>query len=300
MQKFTTSLALAFVWTLSLLPTPITRLIGSVLGSLGYHVARSRRSVGVKNLTLCFPEMSQAEKNKIIKQHFKYLITSALQYGLVFYASKQRIQKLVKLKNLEYVLEHYGRRPVILLCPHFVGLDLGAIRLTHEVIGFSIYSRQKNSLITEKLKDARLRFIKDKGGKVFARQEGLRPVLKELKQTKHVFYYLPDQDFGERDSIYVPFFAHPTCATVNVLPKLVEFSNAVVVPTAVYWEKDHYEMVFFKAWDNYPTGNLEDDIIRMNKFVESAVMHDIPQYFWLHKRFKTQPGQERGLLYKDC
>ena len=125
-------------------------------------------------------------------------------------------------------------------------------------------------------------------------------VLKELRNTKHVFYYLPDQDFGERDSCYVPFFAHPTCATVNALPKLAQFSNAVVVPTAVYWEKDHYEMVFFKACDNYPTDNLENDIIRMNEFVESAVMHAIPQYFWLHKRFKTQPGQERGLLYKDC
>lgn len=300
MQKFLTSIALGLVWVLSLLPTPVSRFIGSVLGTLGFYLVKNRRNVGIRNLTLCFPEMSQEEKNAIIKQHFKYLITSALQYGLVFYASPDRIKKLVKLKDLDFVLEYYGKRPVVLLCSHFVGLDLGAIRLTLEIVGFSIYSKQKNSLITEKLKDARLRFIKDKGGKVFARQEGLRPVLKELKQTNHVFYYLPDQDFGERDSLFVPFFSQPTCATVNVLPKIVQLTNAVVIPTAVFWENDHYEMVFYKAWDNYPTGNLENDVIRMNKFIENVVKYKLPQYFWLHKRFKTQPGLERGFLYKDC
>jgi KDO2-lipid IV(A) lauroyltransferase len=300
MQKFLTAMALVLVRLLSYLPTPITRMLGSILGSLGYAIAKSRRNIGIKNLSLCFPDMTKTEKHRIIKEHFTYLVTSALQYGLVFYASKERIQKLVKLKNLDNLLKHYQQQPIILLCPHFVGLDLGAIRLTHEVVGFSIYSKQKNSLIADKLKDARLRFIKDKGGKVFARQEGLRPVLKELRQTKHVFYYLPDQDFGERDSIYVPFFAYPTCATVNVLPKLVQMANAVVVPTSVYWTGEYYEMEFYPAWDNYPTNSLESDIIRMNQFVEQSVMKNITQYFWLHKRFKSQPNQERGSLYKDC
>ena len=59
-------------------------------------------------------------------------------------------------------------------------------------------------------------------------------------------------------------------------------------------------MEFYDAWDNYPTDNLEADVIRMNKFVEQAVMKNISQYFWLHKRFKTQPGVERGSIYKDC
>ena len=300
MQKFMTGVALLLVRFLSILPTPITIALGSVLGTLGYYIAKGRTNVGIKNLSLCFPEMSETEKHRIIKEHFKYLLTTGLQYGLIFYASKERIGKLVKLKNLDNLLKYYQKQPVILLCPHFVGLDLGAMRLSHEVVGFGMYSKQKNSLITEKLKDARLRFIKDKGGKVFARQEGLRPIIKELRQTKKIFYYLPDQDFGERDSIYIPFFAHPTCATVDVLPKLVRLANAIVVPTTVYWTGTNYEMEFYPAWDNYPTDNLETDVIRMNKFIEQAVSKNISQYFWLHKRFKTQPGVPRGSIYKDC
>lgn len=299
-MNIVTLVVLFIVRLISMLPLNMIGKIGSALGVVGFYLAKKRRNVGLKNLSLCFPQMSIDEKRSIIKQHFKYLVTSALEYGLVFYAKPERLRQFIHLKNFEYVLEHYGNRPVILLCPHFVGLDLGAIRLTLDIVGFSIYSRQKNSLITEKLKEARIRFIKDQGGAVFARQDGLRPILKRLKETKQVFYYLPDQDFGERDSIYVPFFAYPTCATVNVLPKLVQLSNAVVVPLAVYRVGDHYEVEFTEAWDNYPSGDITADVSRMNKYIEGAVSKNIAQYFWLHKRFKTQPNQERGALYKDC
>ncbi|MEN9391333.1 MAG: hypothetical protein RL017_631, partial [Pseudomonadota bacterium] len=189
---------------------------------------------------------------------------------------------------------------VIILCPHFVGLDLGAIRLSLEVVGYSVYSKQKNDSITDKLVQARIRFFKDKGGKIFARQDGLRVIIKKLRETKRVFYYLPDQDFGERDSIFVPFFAFPNCATVSALPKIVKMTNAVVVPAAVYKKGNGYEMEFFPAWENYPTTDITQDVIRMNQFVEAAVSKDIAQYFWLHKRFKTQPQMERGSIYKDC
>lgn len=300
MQRILTNLGLLIIRILSFLPTNLTMLFGSALGFIGYHIAKSRRNVGIKNLTLCFPDMSEEEKHKIIKQHFKHLMTSGLEYGLVFYASRERLKKMVQIKNLDFVLEHYEKRPVILLCPHFVGLDLAAIRLSLEVIGYSLYSRQKNSLVAEKLKEARIRFVKDKGAEIFARQEGLRPIIKRLRETKRVFGYLPDQDFGERDSIYVPFFAYPTCATVNVLPKLVSLTDAVVVPLSIHRVGKTYELEFFRAWDNYPTNNLEDDVIRMNKFVETVIMKDISQYFWLHKRFKSQPNLPRGFLYKDC
>ncbi|MDQ5921856.1 MAG: Kdo2-lipid lauroyltransferase/acyltransferase, partial [Pseudomonadota bacterium] len=203
-MNIVTLVVLFIVRLISMLPLNMIGKIGSALGVVGFYLAKNRRNVGLKNLSLCFPQMSIDEKRSIIKQHFKYLVTSALEYGLVFYAKPERLRQFIHLKNFEYVLEHYGNRPVILLCPHFVGLDLGAIRLTLDIVGFSIYSRQKNSLITEKLKEARIRFIKDQGGAVFARQDGLRPILKRLKETKQVFYYLPDQDFGERDSIYVP------------------------------------------------------------------------------------------------
>lgn len=297
MDKILLRLGLLLLWLINLLPMFIIRFFGICLGLLGYYLTKKRRNIGIKNLTLCFPEMSEAEKHRIIKEHYKYLMTSALEYGLLFYASEWKIRRLITIKNKEVLDKYYHKRPMILLCPHFVGLDLCGSRLSLEYSGVSIFTQLKSSQLTKRIRQARTRFMKHRGGEVFVRNDGLRGVIKKLRTDKEIFYYLPDQDLGERDSIYVPFFAHPTCATVNVLPKLVSLTNAVVIPVAIYRVGNSYEIELSDAWENYPSGNLEQDVIRMNKVIETAVMKNIAQYFWLHKRFKSQPNMPRGSIY---
>ena len=300
MQNFLIRILLCILWLLSKTPMYITEKFGRFLGVIGFYCAKNRRNIGLKNLALCFPQMSEKERIDIIKQHFKSLCISILEYGIIFYAKEEQIRNLVRVKNFQHVLEYYQKKPVILLCSHFVGLDFAAIRLSLDLAGVSVASNQKNLLITEKLKSARMRFMKTNGSKVFSRQDGLRQAIKELRRTKQSFYYLPDQDYGEKDSIYVPFFAFPTCATTDGLPRITKIIDGVVIPVRVFRRNNHYEVEIFKAWENYPTNNIESDVIFMNKFIENSIMQDISQYFWLHKRFKTQPGQERGIIYKDC
>ena len=60
-----------------------------------------------------------------------------------------------------------------------------------------------------------------------------------------------------------------------------------------------YEVEFFEDLDNYPSNDLENDVTRMNQFIEKVALEHIYEYYWLHKRFKTQKGvEERGLIYK--
>lgn len=298
MANFGIRIALFLTWCVSFLPVKVISWIGSLVGVITYHMVSKRRKVGIKNLSLCFPDMSEAEKERIIREHFKYISKSGIEYSMMFYASKERIKKLVSIKNFHFLEQYYKKRPVILLCPHFVGLDIGASRLNMEIEGYSLFSLQKNNMLGERLKKARLRFSGPET-RIFSRQEGLRTIIRELKRSKLIFYYLPDQDFGERDSIYTSFFAQDSCATITTLPKLAKLTNAVIIPMITYRVGDHYEVNFYEAWDNYPTDNIENDVIRMNKFIEDVVLKALPQYYWLHKRFKTQPNQERGNIYKD-
>ena len=299
MKKILFYFTLLVLRLISLLPMVVIRVIGISFGILGYYIAIKRRNIGIKNLSLCFPAMTVQEKHKIIKEHFKYLLTSGFEYSLLFYASSTRIRRIVKVKNPELIDKYYHHRPIILLCPHFVGLDLCGLRLSLDYSGISMFTKQKNDIITERIRQARIRFMKHRGGNVLARNDGLRPVIKKLRTDKEIFYYLPDQDLGERDSLYVPFFAHPTCATVNALPKLASLTNAVVIPLAIYRVGNHYEIELSEPFDDYPTSNLENDVIRMNKFIESAIDKNIAQYFWLHKRFKSQPNIPRGSIYNN-
>ena len=124
------------------------------------------------------------------------------------------------------------------------------------------------------------------------RQQGLRPVLKALKQMKP-FYYLPDMDFGPKESIFSPFFGVPA-ATIPALSRLVRLTGARVIPCITRQVADGYEVELQPAWTDFPGASVEADTEFMNRFIESEVLKMPEQYFWLHKRFKTRPpGEQR-------
>lgn len=286
------------IWLISKLPDRLFRYCGKFLGLWGYLFFKKRVKIGLLNLSLCFKEMDNRQKKKIIYRHFQSLMIASLEYSLLFFATKKRINEKVIYNNRGILDQYYGKKPIILLCPHFIGLDLAASKISLDYVGISIYSQQKNLVINNKLKQARVRFMQERGGAIYPRTDGLRTVIKRLRQDNILFYYLPDQDLGEKDSIYVPFFDHPTCATVSVLPKIVKLTNAIVIPMSVFRKHDKYVINLYPAWDNYPTGNLVNDVVSINKFIEQQILQDIEQYFWLHKRFKSQPGMVRGSIYQ--
>ena len=131
--------------------------------------------------------------------------------------------QLVKVEGLEH-WRAVGDRPVIWLVPHFVGLDMGAVRLTAEYPFVAMYSRQKDPAFDAVLFRGRTRLGP---AEMISRQEGLRPVARAMKAGMP-FYYLPDMDFGERDSIFVPFFGVPA-ATITGLARIAALTGAVVV-----------------------------------------------------------------------
>ena len=128
MSKFFTYLALGLLWLLHWLPLPAFVAIGRGLGSLFYWLAAPRRKVVLTNLKLCFPHLSDAERVRLAKDHFAMVARSFLERSILWFAPEARIRRLVRFKNQERFDALVGQ-PVILLAPHFVGLDWGGARI---------------------------------------------------------------------------------------------------------------------------------------------------------------------------
>jgi KDO2-lipid IV(A) lauroyltransferase len=127
-----------------------------------------------------------------------------------------------------------------------------------------------------------------------SRQDGIRPLVRVMREGLP-FYYLPDMDFGPRDSVFVPFFGVPT-ATITGLSRIARLAGAAIVPVATRQLPGGrgYVVQFYPAWENFPTDDPQADARRMNAFIEERVREMPEQYHWLHKRFKTRPpGVER-------
>jgi Kdo2-lipid IVA lauroyltransferase/acyltransferase len=110
------------------------------------------------------------------------------------------------------------------------------------------------------------------------------------------FYYLPDMDFGARESVFVPFFG-VQAATLTAVSRLAKLTNAAVVPVIATQRNDGsgYDVRFHPALENFPSGDDVADAKRINELVESYVLENIPQYLWTHKRFKTRPEGEKSV-----
>ncbi len=260
--------------------------MGRGLGSLLFHWGRRR--VTLTNLRLCFPKKTEAERKRIGRGVFQNLARSTLELGRVWYGPVEDALANVTLLDKHHIDAWRGKVPVIVLAPHFVGLDMGGTRFSQEYPEvFSMYSEQKNKVFDRALRRARQRF---NNATLITRQQGLRPVLKALKANQ-LFYYLPDMDFGAKDAVFVDFFGIKT-ATVTAMARIAEITGAKIVPLVTRQTSAGYEARFYPAWDDYPTGDAEADARRLNAFLEERILEMPDQYFWVHKRFKTRPPGE--------
>ena len=278
------------MWLLHFLPLRLLAPLGRAAGALLYLLADERRRVTLTNLKLCFPEFDDGARRRMARAHFRAFGRGLLEHGILWWSSRKRVQRLVRVEGLEHWKAVEGK-PVIWLAPHFLGLDMGGARIITEWRGVSVYSRQKNAAFDKVLLHGRTRFVTPV---LFSRQDGIRPVVKAIREGLP-FYYLPDMDFGARDAIFVPFFG-VQAATITGLTRMARLARAVVVPavTRQLPGAQGYELRFYPAWENFPTDDVEADTRRMNAFIEERVREMPEQYYWVHKRFKTRPPGERG------
>jgi KDO2-lipid IV(A) lauroyltransferase len=157
-----------------------------------------------------------------------------------------------------------------------------------------MYVQQKNATFDKVLRAGRARF---KPVKLFTRQDGIKPILRALRD-KLPYFMLPDMDFGEKDAEFVPFFGIQA-ATLTATARIAATTGAQVMPVIATFLPDYrgYRVKFYPVWDNYPGPDMVAATRRMNEFIEERVREAPSEYFWTHKRFKTRPNGEPS-LYK--
>ena len=277
-----------FLWLFHWLPLGLQAAIGNGLGWLACFLTRRRKHIARRNLELCFPEKTASERRRLLRRNLQASIRAALEHGLLIWAPAGRLERLIRLEGREH-LEACRGQPVILLAPHFVGLDMGGIRLSTEQKVASMYSWARNPVVDHYLLKSRSRFTE---AVLASRHDGIQPLIKII-QSGLPFYYLPDQDYGPRGALFVPFFGVPA-ATMPGLSRIAKLAGAKVLPcvTRMLPAGAGYALAIEAPWENIPTDDLAADTRRMNEYIERRVLEMPEQYLWMHKRFKTRPPGE--------
>jgi KDO2-lipid IV(A) lauroyltransferase len=283
-----TRIVLRMVIWFAYLPLPVVRALGSFLGVVLYGLVASRRRVVLINLALCFPLWSPHELRSQARLVFIRFAQSWLDRGWLWHASDAVLRRRLHLEGSLQELEGVG--PTILFAPHFMGLDAAWTALTQQVprrfVG--IYSAQSNPQADAWIYAGRHRFGQPK---TVARLEGAKPLVAAIRAGEPM-YLLPDMNFDPSESLFVPFFGVSAC-TVPSLSRFARLGRAKVVPIVTQMTPSGYDVRVHDAWKDFPTGDLEQDTIRMNRELERYIEPDPSQYYWVHKRFKDRPDGEK-------
>ena len=277
-----TWLGTGFLYVLTLLPIKIQLFLGGQLGSILLFISPQRKNITQINLQLCFPEKTQIELEKMVKEVFKDIGKGLIETGIAWWKSDRFIDKLITKKtDFEHLDSNNEGCLILLKHSTHAELDIRIISRLLRVGG--MYKTQTNKVMNYLMIKARNKYLI---GTVTNRQtrRGLKWLRNGLK-----FLYAADQDYGTKGSEFVPFFGIQA-ATITLPSDLfkkgtrVYFFNVIRVNSS-------YEITLSEFSQQTDKDGFLNE---MNNFYQKAILETPTQYFWMHRRFKTRPEGEEG------
>ena len=273
-----------FMGLIGRLPLSWLRLWGRYTGLLFYAVSARRRHVVLTNLRLCFPHRSEDERQALAKAHFILLGQSLWDRAWLWHAPETQLEKSIQFTGDFSIVE--DKSPLIVLAPHFVGLDAGGVAMTvlKRIPMACVYVPLRNAYVEDWVMKGR-----NRSGRVQSvqRNDGAQPLLKILREGMRL-HYSPDMDFGIQGAVWTDFFG-VKAATTNTLPRIAKLAGARVCTLVTRLTPKGYAVELGPVWSSFPSDDLQADVRRMNHDIEQQVMKSVAQYYWVHKRFKTRP-----------
>lgn len=286
-------LGLGLLWLVVQLPYGILLFLGRALGALMYRFARSRRHIVQRNLELCFPQMSASERERLVRENFASTGIAFFEMAMSWWWPKARLQRLAHVEGLQHLQQAQAEgQGVILMALHFTTLEIGAALLGQHHTIDGMYREHKNPVFDYVQRRGRERHNDDATA---IEREDVRAMLKVLRAGRAI-WYAPDQDYGRKQSIFVPLFG-VQAATVTATTKFARLGRARVLPYTQERLADGsgYRMVIHPPLADFPGESEEADCRRINAWIEQAVGQSPEQYLWAHRRFKTRPEGEPKL-----
>jgi KDO2-lipid IV(A) lauroyltransferase len=277
-----------------LLPMPLVRALGVVLGRAAYHVDRFHRRIALDNLAHAFPSKSASARRTLARamfSHFGSLLLELMKFGGL---SRDEMLRLIECDGEERVWDAYQRgKGVLFFTGHFGYWEMQAIMQPLRVRPVSVLARPlDNPRLHGMLERIRTRT----GNSVIYRQGAIRKVLRELAANRGIAILI-DQHLHSPDAVYVDFFRRPA-ATTSALAALALRTGAPVIPVfALPLPHGRYRLVYEHPVEP-PHGDSPDAVReftqRCTDVLEMYVRRHPELWLWMHRRWRDRDPQLAG------
>ncbi len=276
-----TWLGLGLLRALALVPFRAQMRICATLGSVGRRFLPRHVRVARRNLALCLPEASAAEREQILREHFRSLGMTLGETAYTWFRA-HRLPRLAQVHGLEHLDGALAAgNGAILLAAHFTTTEIAAGIMAATRPTQVVYKPTKDPLLAEIL--AKRRSAVTRGA--IARDD-IRSMIRTLR-ANGVVWYAPDQAYRHKGAEMVPFFGLPA-ATNTATSRLARVTGAKVLPYLVERlpQAQGYRVTIHPPFDCFPSDDSVADTRRYHQLLEAHVRLVPEQYLWVHRRFK--------------
>jgi lauroyl/myristoyl acyltransferase len=275
------------VFLVSLMPQAMRHYLGRNIGNLTYAKNKKRRQIVIRNIEIAFPQLNHKARQQLVKQHLQWYGCALIDYSLLLFASKRRLASLVQIEGREHIDNAIkNNQSVMILLAHSVMLEFAPIALGLNYDCYGSYKSAKNPVMDWIITKSRCRYVKF----VVSRDQGLRKLIRELI-PKQLLIFLPDEDLGEKNAVFSPFFGK-TKATLTTPARIAKLAKAVSLPCFSYYDQTtaRYKIIVAPAIQHYPTKSADNNALLLNQQLEKLIKQHPAQYMWLMKLYRTQPA----------
>ena len=275
----------------NLWPIRLNQWMGSLLGRLAFRLAKKDRGIAQYQLDFCFPELTEQQRAKLLKQYFVNLGKTVFETLVIQKFRKQRSQ-WIQLVNPEVVAEASQQGGgVILVFAHLGNWELLSVVCEMLNIEGMIVTSEIGAKRTEQFLEAQ----RSTGGiDLVSRSNKMLPlaIAKSFKKGRF-FLAAYDQDINNVPSVFVDFFGRKASTPKNIAVLAQRYQTPVVSAFSQRTEEGRHIYSFeLLSEGQYQQG--EEETLRLTQHysdvLEKFIRKDPSQWVWHHRRWKNQPN----------
>jgi Kdo2-lipid IVA lauroyltransferase/acyltransferase len=274
--------------TLVLLPLRWQIVLCKAIGRAVALLPTPRRRIAEINIAACFPELSAAQRRRLVREHFGALAASLAEMAMGWFGNEDAVRRRIRVEGAEHLLAAQARGcGTILFAAHFTSLEFFWVALRPLCPRASgMYKLQKNPVMNEVMNRARMRYFDE-----LLVKDNVRRLLRNLADNYVVWYASDQRAPVGKNSALVPFFGVPA-VTSTAISRIARVSGATLLP--YYCRRvgngDEYVMSILPPVPGFPSGDDAKDARDLLAQLEGYIRICPEQYFWTHKRFKDRPA----------
>jgi Kdo2-lipid IVA lauroyltransferase/acyltransferase len=296
-QRLEYALAWVLIKFIGMLPRPLARAAGISVAWVVYLLHGRLRRVGMRNLSLAFPDKSRRERRRILRGVFTSIGRQVAEVCLFPKYTRENVNKVVVYDGFENFERAFAEgRGVLFLTAHLGGWELSAFAHSLQGHPLHVVMRPLDNVYLDRLTRSYRAMY---GNSMVDKDDFVRGLLSAMKAGETVGI-LMDTNMTPPQGVFVDFFGIAACTAVG-LARIALRTDAAVIPGFTIWDPvlRKYRLRFDPPVKLVRSGDDDADAAAntalFTKIIEDYVRKYPDQWLWVHRRWKTRPEGEKPI-----